>query len=106
MKKKHFLLIFTLVSLFALLRINAQQLSASAAERFLPRISLEKTVFELGEVGQGTKNTCEFRFTNTGSADGGLKIGNISRTCPPKAGTVFHLDKKQYLLSTPAFTPR
>jgi hypothetical protein len=45
----------------------------------LPRISFEKTVCDLGEVGQDTKNTCEFRFTNTGQ--GLLKIGNIKRTC-------------------------
>jgi hypothetical protein len=30
-----------------------------------PRISFEKTVCDLGDIGQGTKNTCEFRFTNT-----------------------------------------
>jgi hypothetical protein len=52
-------------------------------------ISFEKTVCDLGDVGQGTKNTCEFRFTNTGR--GLLKIGNISRTC---GCTVFHLDAK------------
>jgi len=57
----------------------------------LPRISFEKTVCDLGDVGQGTKNTCEFRFTNTGR--GLLKIGNISRTC---GCTVFHLDNKEY----------
>ncbi|MGB2807519.1 MAG: DUF1573 domain-containing protein [Sedimentisphaerales bacterium] len=56
-----------------------------------PRISFEKTICDLGDVGQGTKNTCEFRFTNTGR--GLLKIGKISRTC---GCTVFHLDKKQY----------
>jgi hypothetical protein len=57
----------------------------------LPRISFEKTVYDLGEVGQGTKNTCEFSFTNTGRSL--LKIGNISRTC---GCTVFQLDKKEY----------
>ena len=57
----------------------------------LPHISFENKVFDLGDVGQGTKNTCEFRFTNTGR--GLLKIGNISRTC---GCTVFHLDKKEY----------
>ncbi|MHC4653917.1 MAG: DUF1573 domain-containing protein [Planctomycetota bacterium] len=57
----------------------------------LPRISFEKMVCDLGEVGQGTKNTCEFRFTNTGR--GLLKIGKISRTC---GCTVFKLDKKEY----------
>jgi hypothetical protein len=45
----------------------------------LSRISFEKTVCDLGEVGQDTKNTCEFRFANTGQ--GLLKIGNIKRTC-------------------------
>jgi len=73
--------------------IGAHQ-SASAAESLLPRISFEKTVFDLGEVGQGTKNTCEFRFTNTGKAL--LKIGKISRTC---GCTVFQLDKKEYTAS-------
>jgi hypothetical protein len=57
----------------------------------LPRISFEKTVYDLGDVGQGTKNECEFRFTNTGR--GLLKIDKISRTC---GCTVFHLDKKEY----------
>ncbi|MDH4241829.1 MAG: DUF1573 domain-containing protein [Phycisphaerae bacterium] len=45
----------------------------------------------MGDAGRGTKNTCEFRFTNTGR--GQLKIGNISRTC---GCTVFHLDKNEY----------
>jgi hypothetical protein len=57
----------------------------------LPRISFEKTVFDLGDVGQGTRNTCEFRFTNIGQDL--LKIGKISRTC---GCTVFQLDKKEY----------
>ena len=56
-----------------------------------PNIFFEKTVCDLGEVGQGTKNECEFRFTNTGR--GLLKIDKISRTC---GCTVFGLDKKQY----------
>jgi hypothetical protein len=57
----------------------------------LSRISFEKTVCDLGDVGPGTKNECEFRFTNTGR--GLLKIGKISRTC---GCTVFQLDKKEY----------
>jgi hypothetical protein len=52
---------------------------APKSDSLLPRISFEKTVCDLGEVGQDTKNTCEFRFTNTGQ--GLLKIGNIKRTC-------------------------
>jgi len=49
------------------------------AKGLSPKISFEKTVCDLGDVGQGTKNTCEFRFTNTGQAL--LKIGKITRTC-------------------------
>jgi len=65
--------------------------STTAVKNISPRISFEKTVCDLGEVGQGTRNTCEFRFTNTGR--GLLKIGNISRTC---GCTVFQLDMKEY----------
>jgi hypothetical protein len=61
------------------------------SENVSPRISFERTVCDLGDVGQGTKNECEFRFTNTGR--GLLKIDKLSRTC---GCTVFHLDKKQY----------
>jgi len=67
--------------------------AAPDANNISPRVSFEKTVCDLGDVGQGTKNTCEFKFTNTGSADGGLKIGKISRTC---GCTVFELDRKEY----------
>lgn len=90
MKRRRLALAFVLVGLIPLLPIGIQQ-SASAAEKLLPRISFEKTVFDLGDVGQGTKNSCEFKFTNTGR--GLLKIEKISRTC---GCTVFHLDKKEY----------
>ena len=87
MKRNQLIFLFAFV-LFV--PIGLQQL-ASAAEGLWPGISFEKTVCDLGEVGQGTKNECEFRFTNTGR--GLLKIGNISRTC---GCTVFQLDKKEY----------
>ena len=90
MKRNQLTLTFLLVSLILLLSIGIQQ-SVSATERLLPRISFEKTVYDLGDVGQGTKNSCEFGFTNTGR--GLLKIGKISRTC---GCTVFQLDKKEY----------
>jgi len=61
------------------------------AQNLSPRISFEKTVCDLGDVGKGTNNTCEFKFTNTGQAL--LKIGKISRTC---GCTVFELDRKEY----------
>ena len=90
MKTNQWFIIFELLSFVYLLPIGREQ-PALAAEGLLPGISFEKTVFDLGEVGQGTKNSCEFRFTNTGR--GLLKIGKISRTC---GCTVFHLDKKEY----------
>jgi len=62
----------------------------SAVGKSGPAISFEKTVYDLGDVGQSTKNTCEFRFTNTGQAP--LKITNVRRTC---GCTVFQLDKKE-----------
>jgi len=122
MKRNRLVLGFAVASLVFLLAIGLQQQSAIAqgakntaespikeiqapeppkispklgpdAKNLLPRISFEKTVCDLGDVGQGTKNTCEFKFTNTGSADGGLKIGNIKRTC---GCTVFELDRKEY----------
>ena len=55
------------------------------ANNLSPRISFEKTVCDLGDVGQGTKNTCEFKFTNTGQAL--LKIGKIKR---PRRSLGFH----------------
>jgi len=48
--------------------------TTSAVSKSGPRISFEKTVYDLGDIGQGTKNTCEFRFTNTGQAP--LRIAN------------------------------
>ena len=91
MKRNQLTLIFVLASLILSLSIGIQQ-STSAVEIFMPKISFEKTVCDLGDVGQGTKNTCEFRFTNTGR--GLLTIGKISRTC---GCTVFQLDKKEYI---------
>ncbi len=52
------------------------------ANNLSPRISFEKTVCDLGDVGRGTKNTCEFKFTNTGQAL--LKIGKINQICLPR----------------------
>jgi hypothetical protein len=116
MKINQMVLIFALLTFVYLLSIGGQQsfgyanaettiksthkagLSEISSKSFvldeslLPRISFEKTVFDLGDVGKGTKNECEFRFANTGR--GLLKIGKISRTC---GCTVFNLDKKQYV---------
>ena len=57
----------------------------------VPRIVFEKVIHDFGNVGPGTNQLCEFRFTNTG--DDVLKIGEISKTC---GCTPFSLDKTEY----------
>ena len=107
MKRNQLVLTFALLSLILSFGIGCQQSAAAQsaknttesparanqvpkpatdANNLSPRISFEKTVYDLNNVGQGTKNTCEFSFTNTGR--GLLKIGKISRTC---GCTVFQL---------------
>jgi hypothetical protein len=54
----------TLSSLILPLTISGQLQSASAAEGHLPKIFFEKTVCDLGDVGQATKNTCKFGTTS------------------------------------------
>ena len=46
----------------------------------------------MGRIGRGTKNTCEFAFTNTGRAP--LKITKIKSTC---GCTVTQLEKREYV---------
>jgi len=55
-----------------------------------PKITFEKVVHDFGEVAPRTKNTGEFKFTNTG--DGLLKITKVDRCC----GTVTRLSKNEY----------
>jgi hypothetical protein len=50
----------------------------------------EKVVHDWGEVGQRTKKTCEFKFTNTG--DGLLKILKVEGCC----GMTAESDKQEY----------
>jgi limonene-1,2-epoxide hydrolase len=69
----------------------AQAGTAPKAGRPAPEITFEKLVHDFGEIGPGTKNICEFKFTNTGSAL--LKITNVSKSC---GCTPFTLTKKQY----------
>jgi beta-lactamase regulating signal transducer with metallopeptidase domain len=56
-----------------------------------PKISFEEKVRDLGEVGPGTKNVCEFNFKNTGDAL--LEIKNVEKTC---GCTIFSLKKTKY----------
>jgi len=56
-----------------------------------PTIIFEDTTHDLGKIGFGVTNTCEFRFTNAGRAD--LKITRIKKTC---GCTVAELAKQDY----------
>jgi len=60
-------------------------------QRTGPKLTFENTVHDFGEIGPGTKNTCEFKFKNTGDAL--LKITKIQSTC---GCTVPKLAKKEY----------
>jgi hypothetical protein len=55
------------------------------------QITFEKVIHDFGEIRPGSKNVCEFKFTNTGK--GMLKIKNVTRTC---GCTPFTLAKKEY----------
>jgi hypothetical protein len=78
-----FLLTASLVALPAL--------GGGVAEVDGPRITFEKLTHDFGEISPGTKNPCEFKFTNTGNAL--LKIGKIRCPC---GCTVATLAKKDY----------
>ena len=65
--------------------------STTRSRRTTPKIEFEKVVHNFGNVGPGTNNLCEFRFTNTGNST--LKIGEITKTC---GCTPFSLAKKEY----------
>lgn len=56
-----------------------------------PKITFEKVIHDFGQVGPGTRNVCEFKFTNAGNAL--LKIKKIQSTC---GCTVASLSKKEY----------
>jgi hypothetical protein len=60
-------------------------------QRKSPKIEFEKVEHDFGNVGPGTNNLCEFKFTNTGN--GTLKIGEITKTC---GCTPFSLEKMEY----------
>jgi hypothetical protein len=69
----------------------AEDKPVSPANEPEPRISFEKTTCDLGLIGPGTENLCEFKFTNTGK--GLLKMGKVQATC---GCTVPELPKDEY----------
>ena len=65
--------------------------STTRTRRTAPKIEFEKVMHDFGNVGPGTNNLCEFRFTNAGNST--LIIGEITKTC---GCTPFSLTKKEY----------
>lgn len=56
-----------------------------------PAIAFDTLIHDFGEVGSVTRNSCEFKFKNTGDAL--LKISKVHAPC---GCTVAKLDKKEY----------
>jgi hypothetical protein len=56
-----------------------------------PRITFEKVVHDFGDIAPGSKNMCEFNFTNTG--DSLLMIKDVTKSC---GCTPYTLAKQQY----------
>jgi len=71
---------------------EAEELVEAPAEgETAPQIKFENVVCDLGKIGPGTKNVCDFKFTNLG--DDLLIIKRVSKTC---GCTPFTLKKKEY----------
>jgi len=78
---------------------NKQQTTEKPAKAPEPKveqgqaeITFDKTIHDFGEILCKSKNTCEFKFKNTGTSE--LKIKNIKKTC---GCTPFELSKRDYL---------
>lgn len=56
-----------------------------------PEITFESLIYDYGDISAGSRNTCEFKFKNTGEAL--LKIGKLNAPC---GCTVPQLAKKEY----------
>ena len=56
-----------------------------------PGIAFEKVTHNFGDVGPGTNQVCEFRFTNTGNAV--LRISEVTKDC---GCTPYSLEKTEY----------
>ncbi|MDD5064771.1 MAG: DUF1573 domain-containing protein [Phycisphaerae bacterium] len=70
---------------------SAKDESTPAAVKDKPAITFENVVNDFGNIAPGSKNVCEFKFTNTGK--GLLKITEVSKTC---GCTPYTLEKKEY----------
>lgn len=94
MMKRKYLLWVLPVSCVLFLQTGCQEQvkSEAAAEsaKSSPKITFESVVYDFGEVGPNTKNTGQFKFTNTGGAL--LEITEVGKCC----GVVTELDKMKY----------
>ena len=70
---------------------SAATTRTTRTRRTTPKIEFENVVHDFGNVGPGSNNLCEFRFTNTGNST--LKIGDIIPSC---GCTPFELAKNEY----------
>jgi len=71
-----------------------QQALQQAPQRMVaagPGIAFEKVTHNFGDVGPGTNQVCEFRFTNTGNAV--LRISEVTKVC---GCTPYSLEKTEY----------
>lgn len=69
----------------------SQPSSARPVAKGKPKITLNKSVHNFGNVSPATTHVCEFKFTNTGNDV--LEIYEVEKTC---GCTPFVLDKKKY----------
>jgi hypothetical protein len=65
--------------------------TAPASIKHGPRITFAEIIHDFGNIEPGTRNTCEFKFTNTG--DSPLKITDVSKSC---GCTTSSLEKEEY----------
>ena len=70
---------------------SAVSQNTQTANKDGPELTFENLIYDFGEVGAVTKNDCELKFKNTGTAL--LKITNVHAPC---GCTVTNLDKKEY----------
>jgi hypothetical protein len=70
---------------------SAEAETAPVSVKGGPKLTFEKLVHDFGNISPGSKNACEFKFTNTG--DSLLKIIDVSKSC---GCTTHELAKMEY----------
>ncbi len=70
---------------------SAKAETAPAPVKGGPAITFEKEVYDFGNIEPGSRNVCEFKFTNTGGSL--LRITDVSKSC---GCTPYTLEKREY----------